>query len=198
MAQTIDIPIPAQGARPLAFPDRCACCGRPKAAESTLLLKRLVMRGRKQQQLTVRHQIPHCHDCARSTKAVFLAGCIPFVLGVIVVGGLAFAVTALKASALGLDTVGRPVNANSLVVGAAAGLLAGVVGGFLFEVLARVILLPVFGRALLRAPLLAAQLISDADYVAGVTARLTPDASRLRLIFANDDIAAEFKILNRL
>ena len=65
------------------------------------------------------------------------------------------------------------------MLGAFVGLLAGLVGGFVFEVLARVVLLPFLGPALLRAPLLASQLLSDADYVAGVSGKLKADGTRI-------------------
>jgi hypothetical protein len=142
------------------------------------------------------YQVPHCRRCARSTKTVFLAGCIPFVLGLLVVGIAVFLAVTFGASVWGLDSYGQPHNNNSVLLGAAAGLFAGVVGGFLFEVMARVILLPVMGRGLLAAPLLAMQFIADADYVAGLKGKLESDASSVHFTFANDDVAREFGSLN--
>lgn len=196
MAQTFQIPIPPKGAPALVFPHCCAACGAPKEAESRLVVNRLVMRGKRQVQLNLKYPIPHCTRCAGLTKSVFLAGFIPFALGFLVCGGIAFVVTAFGASALGLDDYGQPNNANSLVIGAAAGLLAGLIGAFLFELIGRVLLLPFYGRALLRAPLLAAQLLSDSDYVAGVLVRPDPDGRQLQLTLSNDTVAHEFATLN--
>jgi hypothetical protein len=196
MSQTIHIPNPHDGQGWLTFPDRCVYCGAARQAESTLLINRLVMRGKRQEQISLKYPVPHCEKCARSTKAVFLAGLIPFLLGMLLVGGIAFIVVSLEASASGLDEYGRPVNANSLVVGAAAGLAAGLVGGFLFELAARLCLLPFFGRALFQAPLLVLQFFNDADYVAGLTGKLDREGSNLLLTFSNDEIAEEFKALN--
>jgi hypothetical protein len=196
MARTIHIPLPASGQRSPVFPDRCVSCGAAKEAESQLAVSRLIMRGRRQEQLALKYPIPHCQRCARSTKVMFLAGCIPFGLGAALVGIAAFSVVALGASVLGLDQYGTPGNANSLVVGAAAGLFAAIVGGFLFEVVARLILLPIFGATLLRTPLLALQLMSDSDYVTGLSGKLAADGSRFELTFANEDIAREFEALN--
>lgn len=198
MAQTIHIPIPAKGPSLITFPDRCVCCGQPKQSESTLTINRLVLRGSKQKQIEVKYQIPHCHTCARSTQTVFLAGCIPFGLGFLLIGGAAFAGAAWGASILGLDNYGQTANANSLIIAAAAGLVVGLIGGFFFEVIARVILLPIFGQALFRAPLLATQFLNDSDYVAGLTGKLNKDASQLQLTFSNDDIAREFKDINHI
>lgn len=196
MSRTIQVPIPSEGQSPLVFPDRCVSCGAPKQAESTLLVNRLVERGQKQVQISARYQAPHCQRCAKSTKAVFLAGCIPFVLGLLLVGGITFFVVAFGAAQTGLDNYGQPNNTNSLVLGAAVGLVAGLIGGFLFEVVARVVLLPIFGRALFQAPLLAAQLLNDSDYVAGLSAKPDRDGRNLQLTFANDEIAREFEALN--
>jgi len=161
-----------------------------------MALDRLVMRGKRQEAVKLKYQVPHCNRCARSTKTVFLAGCIPFVLGLLLVGVAVFLAVAYGASMLGLDDAGKPNNSNSLVLGAAAGLFAGLVGGFLFEVMARIILLPVMGRGLLAAPLLALQFLNDADYVAGLKGKLESDGSRVHLTFSNDEIAREFSSLN--
>jgi hypothetical protein len=159
-------------------------------------LTRFVTRGKRQEAVTLKYQVPHCRRCARSTKSVFLAGCIPFVLGLLVVGVAVFLVVAFGAMVWGLDDVGKPNNSNSLVLGAAAGLFAGLVGGFLFEIMARIILLPVMGRGLMAAPLLALQLLDDSDYVAGLKGKLESDASRVHFTFSNDDVAREFRSLN--
>ncbi|MEP7357353.1 MAG: hypothetical protein ABI847_08965 [Anaerolineales bacterium] len=196
MTTPLQIPLPARGQGQPIFPKRCANCGRPPEAQSRLLLKRLVMRGQRQEQVTWQAEVPHCRQCARATKSVFLAGCIPFVLGFILVGVIAFGVVSYGASAYGLDELGDGESPNSLIVGAAAGLFVGLLGAFGFELGARLVLLPLLGPALLRAPLLAVQLINDTDYVAGVSARLSRDATGVRLTFANDSIASEFRALN--
>jgi hypothetical protein len=196
MSKIFQIPLPLKGQPPLAFPERCICCGGPRQAESTLSVKQLTRSGKKQIQISAKYQVPHCERCARSTRAVFLAGLIPFGLGFLMVGGLIFAGVVLNALKWGLDDYGQPNNANSLVLGAAAGLFAGLVGGFLFEVLARAALLPIFGQALFRAPLLSVQLLSDADYVAGLSGKPDAQTRQLILTFFNDEIAREFERLN--
>lgn len=196
MSNTFQIPLIPDPGRPVVFPNRCICCGATKEAESTLALDRMVTRGARQEPMTLKYQVPHCKRCARGTKSVFLAGCIPFVVGLLVVGLAVFLVVTFGASSLGFDDYGNSNNSNSLVLGAAAGLFAGLVGGFLFEVIARIILFPVMGRSLLAAPLLALQLLSDSDYVAGLKGKLESDASRVHFTFSNDDVAREFRSLN--
>lgn len=196
MSTTFQIPIPAKGQPALSFPGRCVCCGAPQQAESTLAVNRLAHSGKKQTRTSIKYQVPHCAKCARSTKAVFLAGLIPFGLGFFTVGGLTLIAITLTSMKLGLDEVGLPNNANSLVLGAFVGLFAGLIGAFVFELAARIVLLPFFGQALLRAPLLAVQILSDADSVAGLTARLDPQTMQLALTFFNEELAAEFALLN--
>ena len=183
---------------PLTFPNRCLSCGAPKEAESTLALSRNVMRGARQSTVTLNLPIPHCARCARTTKNVFLAGCIPFALGFVVVGLAAFIAVFIGAMGLGLNDgptqAGTPL--PSWVLGGLAGLLAGFAAGFVFELVARVILLPIFGRALLGAPLLASQFLTDSDYVAGVTGALAADGAHIQLKFSNDEMAREVEALN--
>jgi hypothetical protein len=180
------------------FPDRCVSCGGPKETESALALTRLVARGRRQAQASVRLQVPHCERCARATKSVFLAGCIPFVLGFVLVGVAGFLLAVYGSWVFGLDELQSPgqTQTPSLVLGAGAGLFGGFVGGFVFELLARLLLIPFYGSSLLRAPMLAKQFINDSDYVAGLTGRLDRDARQLTLEFSDEEVAGEFARLN--
>jgi hypothetical protein len=69
------------------------------------------------------------------------------------------------------------------------------VGGFVFELLARVLLLPIMGMALLRAPLLVPTFFTDVDHIAGLTMRPNAD-STVTLTFSNNDIGREFEAAN--
>jgi hypothetical protein len=179
------------------FPKVCMCCGGARETESALVLGKQVARGGKQKSITVKFGIPHCQRCARTTKTVFIAGCVPFVLGFLLVGLAVFLVVSFYSLGSGLDDHGKPGNSNSLVLGAAAGFFAGLVGAFLFEVAARVVLLPFLGRGLFDAPLLAIQFLKDSQYVAGVSARLNKEATQVEFEIANSRVAQEFARLNR-
>jgi hypothetical protein len=161
-----------------------------------LNLSRLVAHGKRQEQATLKLNIPHCARCAQLTKSVFLMGCVPFAAGGLLVGLAGFAGGFVLAVRLGLDEVDTEEVWPSLLVGAAAGLFAGLIGAFLAELAARLVLLPFYGRALLGAPLLTAQFLGSSDYVAGLTGRLAPDARYVELRFANDAVAQEFLALN--
>ena len=195
MATTVTLALDAPEA--VVFPERCAGCGTASRTTSTLAFARVVTNTRgTQRPVHVNLEVPHCDACARSTKVVFLAALIPFALGFLLAGGAAFVVVAFGAVVAGLDEIGLPNNANSLVLGAAAGLVAGIVGAFVLEVVARVLLLPVFGRALWQAPLFVPSLFTDSDYVAGLTGRPNADLTAVTLTFARDDIAREFAAAN--
>lgn len=175
----------------VVFPSSCACCGAPRETESALT----ITHGNSE---PLKLMVPHCKRCANGTRAVFLAGCLPFVGGGLLVGGGVFGIVTLAASAYGLDEMGNPNAFNSGIVGSGAGLFAGFVGGFVFELLARVVLWPVYGRSLWEAPLLAAQFLNNSDHVAGLTIRPVQQRHGYQLTFSNDAIAAEFKRLNGL
>lgn len=175
----------------VVFPERCVCCSAPREEETFLTLTR-------GQDEPLRIPVPHCRRCARATRSVFLAGCVPFVGGGLLIGGGVFGIVTLAASAYGLDEMGNPNSFNSAILGSGAGLFAGFVGGFVSELLARVALLPFFGRALWQAPLLAAQFLNDSDHVAGLTMRPLPQGRGYQLTFSNEAIAQEFKRLNGL
>jgi hypothetical protein len=196
MSNSLKVTFPYEPGSPVVFPNRCICCGSAKEAESTLVLTRFVMRGKRQEEAVLKYQIPHCWRCARSTKTVFLAGLIPFLLGLLLVGLVVFVVVTFGATRSGLDDYGSPNNDNSIVLGLAAGLFGGLVAGFVFEILARIILLPLMGKGLLVAPVLALQLLDDSDYVAGLKGKLESDASSVHLTFLNDEVGREFRSMN--
>ena len=198
MAITLTIAI--SGDTPPKFPAICIGCGAAPAGTSNLALTRLVA-GRSGTQRVARltWPVPHCDGCARSTKAVFLAQLLPFALGFLVAGGAALAAGWYGAVVFGLDEVGptNPRTPNSLVLAGAAGLFGGIAGGFVLELVARILLLPAFGRAPWAAPLLVPSLFTDADYVAGLRGRLGGDGSQVTLTFVLDKVADAFAAANR-
>lgn len=196
MPQTFRIPFPAAEPDQLRFPERCICCGAPPQENSTLVITRLVKRKRKQLIETLHYSVPHCERCFKGTKAVFLASLLPFAAGFILLGGAAFLAAVFYTSELGVDLNTTPGTNNSFILGGAAGLLMGFLGGFIVEGLFRLILLPFYGRALWQAPLLAVQFIRDADYIAGLHGKLTPEDDYLQLTINNDNLAQEFANLN--
>lgn len=196
MSQSFNLPLTSGHPDQIRFPDRCICCGKLRQADSTMIVSRLVMREGQQEAVLLRYTIPHCEKCHRSTKAIFLAGFLPFLAGFVLLGGAAFVVMTFYANALGIDQNSIPGSSNSLILGAGAGLAVGFVSGFLCEVMARILLLPFLGRGLWQAPLMITQFIHDADYMAGLSGKLDSTALNLQLTFTNDVLAHEFAALN--
>lgn len=112
MPQSFRLPLPSANPEQIHFPDYCICCGAPRQADSTLVVNRLVMRGQRQESVTLRYAVPRCDTCNRRTKAVFLAGLLPFLAGFILLGGAAFVLTAFYASELGIDRNSVPGSAT--------------------------------------------------------------------------------------
>jgi hypothetical protein len=202
MPHTITVPIPGGETPAVVFPSRCAGCGGAPVTTSKLAIARLVPgRSGAQRPVTVSLDVPHCAACASATKAVFLAGFIPFALGFLVAGGAAFLFAGWQSLVWGVDegpTAGPPRTPAALVLAALGGLLGGVAGGFIAELVARAMLLPFFGRALWRAPLLVPSFLTDSDRVAGVTARADPAMTELTLTFDLDEVGSELAAANRV
>jgi hypothetical protein len=194
VSRTFLIPVAAGRPPALVFPSRCVNCGAPPESESALVVARLAERDGEQVEVTFRYAVPHCRRCASATRALFVAGMIPFLAGFAVAGVAAFVTVAADASPLDTSPTGGRV--PSLVLGGAAGLTAGLLGGSAAELLARLLLWPVWGRAIAEAPLLIRQFFDDSDHVAGVTARPNRDASQLWLTLRNDEVARDFASLN--
>lgn len=185
---------------PPSFGRNCVSCGVAATTTSTLAIERLVTTANgRQESRGVRWPVPHCAACARLTTRTFLAALIPFAAGFLAVGGAAFAVVAYGAIVHGLDDLANlPAHGTppSLVLGALAGLVGGIAGGFIAELAARVLLTPWFGAALWRMPMLVPSFFTDGDAVAGVSARPNADVSELTLTFDRDAAAGGFVAAN--
>lgn len=183
---------------PPSFDGRCVGCGAPAATTSTLAIQKLVPNARGTQEAHgVKWPVPHCAACAALTTSTFLAAFVPFAIGFLVAGGLAFAVVGLKVLAIGLDDgTPSPRTPASLVLGALAGLVAGLAGGFVLELAARIVLTPWFGRALWRLPLLVPSFFTDGDAVVGLAGTPNADVTVITLRFDRDDAAEAFLAAN--
>ena len=79
MASTLTIVVTDLESEPLAFPATCVGCGGVPVTTSLLSFAKVVTNARgAQNPVHLKIPVPHCQACARSTKAVFLAGLVPF------------------------------------------------------------------------------------------------------------------------
>ncbi len=196
MAQTFQLPVTPKGEVAAVFPQQCVNCGQTAVTKSKLMFARQVQVKKRTKQLTINLSLPHCQSCAQASKNQFLAGLIPFGLGFVGVGATVFVLVTLYASYLGLDEGTQSGTYGSWVLGGAAALIVGFAAGFVVELFARILLIPVWGRALWHAPLLAWQFLTDSDYVAGVRVRPVADYSAVQLTFFNQETAQTFARLN--
>ena len=86
MATTVEIAVD-DAPESVAFPEQCVGCGGARHPASKLAFSQVVTNAHGGQAPARRTlAVPHCEACARMTKAVFLAGLIPFVVGFLSAG----------------------------------------------------------------------------------------------------------------
>ena len=199
MATTVTLAV--SGDEPPVFPERCAGCGAPPATTSKLVITRLV-------EASVGRTATG-HDC--------LAGAALRGLRPRDQGGVPRRVRALRAGlprrrrrrrscwsagsrwSGASTTIRRPGRRGRRLRWCWARWAAcspASPAGSSWSWSPAWLLLPVLGRALWRAPLLVPSLLTDADRVAGMTARANAQMTELTVTFDDDDFARAFVAVN--
>lgn len=183
MTTKLEIPIPNLGKPPrLKFPEACLNCGKPPQERIGMSFP---SGGKKD---TLQLSLPYCKTCADRERQMFLFGLGPFALGFCIAGLLVFIPVWLVT-----PTGDTPQTmAFNVVVAAFAGLLAGLVGGALTELLSKPLFALFLGSSFARRPLFALELLSDVSYSLGITGQFDRKHKKLSLTFERDDIAQEF------
>jgi hypothetical protein len=188
---TVDIPVKDPKNPPtLNFPDRCVRCGEPKAR--AFPVKITTGAEKRGQVVQLEMSVPLCADCGKKEDRIANVTWLPFFL----VGLLACVVVFIPVWLISPEgqtsqTVGFP-----LVMGAFAGLIAGMVVGTLVEFVLKILLAPVYGQLLLKRPLTVFAVFNDSEDVVGLSARYTDGRRNLKLDFENDEVGREFFSLN--
>jgi hypothetical protein len=188
---TVDIPIRDPKKPPkLTFPDRCVNCGKPKAR--TWAVKLNTGAQKRGQMVQVELDVPLCTDCVAKENRIGNVTWIPF----FVVGLLACAIVFVPVWLI--SPVGPTPQTYELpyVLGAAAGLLAGIIIGTLVEFGLKLLLAPVYGKLLLQRPLTIFSVLSDSENLIGISTRFAEHKKILKLTFENDEIGQEFVAMN--
>jgi hypothetical protein len=188
---TVDIPIRDPKKPPkLTFPDRCVNCGKPKAR--TWAVKLNTGAQKRGQMIQVELDVPLCTDCVAKENRIGNVTWIPFFL----VGLLACVIVFVPVWLL--SPVGPTPQTYELpyVLGAAAGLLAGIIIGTLVEFGLKLLLAPVYGKLLLQRPLTIFSVLSDSENLIGISTRFAENKKILKLTFENDEIGQEFVAMN--
>jgi hypothetical protein len=188
---TVDIPITDPKKPPkLSFPDRCVNCGKPKARAWTIKLNTGAQK--RGQMVEVELDVPLCADCLAKENRIGNVTWIPFFL----VGLLTCAVVFVPVWLISPE--GPTIQTAELpyVLGAAAGLLAGIIIGTLVEFGMKLLFAPVYGKLVLQRPLTIFSVLGNSEHLIGIAARLAENRKILKLTFENEEIAREFIAMN--
>lgn len=188
---TIDIPIRDPKRPPkLTFPDRCVNCGKPKAR--TWPLKLNTGSQKRGQMVQLELDVPLCADCIARENRIGNVTWIPFFL----VGLLVCAVVFVPVWLISPEGPTPQTYELPYVLGAAAGLVAGIIIGTLVEFGLKLLLAPVYGKLLLQRPLTILSVLNDSENLIGISTRFAENRKILKLTFENDGIAREFIAMN--
>ena len=190
---TVDIPIKDPKKPPkLTFPDRCVNCGKPKARTWPVKLSTGAQKSGQMVQLEL--DVPMCAECVAKENKIGNVTWIPF----FVVGLLTCAVVFVPVWLLSPEGTMPQTSAFPYVLGVFAGMVAGILVGSLVEFGLKLLLLPAYGKLLLKRPLTVLSILSDSENLIGFSTKFADQKKTLKLTFENDEIAREFEGLNRI
>jgi thiamine transporter ThiT len=136
--------------------------------------------------------VPLCAECAAKENKIANVTWIPF----FVAGLLACVLVFIPVWLIAPEGTTTQTLALPYVLGAAAGMLAGLLVGTLAEFGLKMLFTPTYGRLLLKRPLTVVSVFNDSEDLIGLSSRFTDGRKRLNLSFENDEIAREFVALN--
>jgi hypothetical protein len=176
----------------LKFPERCVSCGKPK--ETTLGITLNMGVQKRSQQVIMQLAVPMCNKCAVKERSIAKVTLIPFMIAGFVIGVIVFIPVAfITPEGTTSQTIGLP-----LVVGAFAGLIAGMIGGTVVEFFVKMLAVPIYGKLLARRPLTLLGFLTESDQLLGISAKFLRETKLVQLEFENEEIAREFIQLNSL
>jgi hypothetical protein len=190
---SVEVPIADKKNPPvLKFPNRCVNCGKSK--ETGMPIKLNMGVEKRGQGVLMDLPVPLCRECEKKEQRITQVTLVPFVtIGLIVFVFVFIPVMLVTPAGTTTQTLDAP-----FIMGALAGLIAGLIGGTLAEVVTKLVFVPVYGRLLLKRPLMIVSLFNESEDVVGLSARFGKDRKSLNLIFENENFAQDFKRLNSL
>ncbi len=174
----------------LKFPKRCVACGKPQ--ETTMKLGLNMGVQKRSYTVMMNVVVPMCTTCANKERSIVIVTVVPFFMAFLITFVAVFipvwliAPEGTSTQSLGLD----------ITIGAFAGIIAGIIGGSLVEFVLKLLLVPIYGRLLLRRPLTVFSVFDDSEAVVGLSLKFCDHKKSLRLIFENDGSAHGFAGLN--
>ena len=188
---TIDIPLKDPKKPPkLTFPDGCVNCGKPR--KRTWAVKLGTGAQKRGQLVQVELDVPLCAECSAKEDRISNVTWLPF----FIVGLLVCAVVFVPVWLFSPEPTTPETYAYPYVLGAAAGMIAGIIVGTFVEFGLKLLLSPVYGKLLLKRPLTIFSILNDAENLIGFSTRFADNRKILKLTFENDEIAREFITLN--
>lgn len=190
---TLTLPIPDPKNPPvLKFPPRCVHCGQP--TQETLPVKMAMGVEKRSRPVMLEFALPMCAAGAKLERGIAKVTLIPFLVGGLLIGLAGFVLGFLLTPEPPMQTV--QTRFLPLVIGAFVGLMAGILGGSLVELVFKLLFAPVYGKLLLQRPLTAVEIFSDTEHYVGFSAALSPDKKQLKLTFEREEVGREFQQLN--
>lgn len=188
---TVDISIKDAKKPPkLVFPDRCVNC--EKVRTKTWPVRLNTGAQKRGQMIQIEFDVPLCAECSAKENKIGNLTWIPF----FVVGLLTFILVFIPVWLLSPNiTTTQAIHVPS-VLGASAGLLAGMIVGTLVEFVLKMSFASSYGTLLLKRPLTIVSVFHDAEDLIGLSARFADQKKVLRINFENDNIAREFMTRN--
>src|SRR5688572_11792910 len=115
----------------LKLPNRCVNCGKPK--EETLGITLHMGVQKKNQEVLIPISVPMCKACAEKERSIAKVTLIPFFVGGVIFGAIAFVpATLIAPEGPTPDTAGFP-----FVFGGMIGLIVGIVFGTIIEAIVK-------------------------------------------------------------
>jgi hypothetical protein len=188
---SIEIPIKDKKNPPqLKFPDRCVNCGKPKETVMGITLQ--TGEQKRGQPVLMKLEVPMCTACADKERGIAKVTLVPFLIAGLLIGLVVFIPVVLIAP----DGTSTQTLSMPWILGGAAGLIAGVIGGSLVEFLVKILAASFYGRLVTRRPLTLFALLTESDALIGLSAKFSRETGIVHLTFENEDIARDFKKLN--
>ena len=172
--------------------DRCINCGKPKEEMLGLNLDMGVQK--KSQQVTMKIPVPMCKVCAEKERSIAKVTLIPFFVGGVIFGAIAFLpATLIAPEGPTPETAGFP-----FVFGGGVGLIVGIIFGTIIESIIKTLAIPVYGKLVTKRPLTIMSFLSFTDYLIGISAKFFKEKKLIQFEIENEEIAKEFKKINNL
>lgn len=188
---TVELPIKDPKKPPkLVFPDRCVNCGKPKFR--TWSVKLGTGAQKRGQIIQLEMNVPLCVECAAKEDKISNVTWLPFFIA----GLLACVIVFIPVWLIAPEGTTAQTLYMPYILGATAGLLAGVIVGTLVEFGLKMLFAPAYGKLLLKRPFTVFSVFTDSTNLIGFSTRFADGRKKLNLSFENDEIAREFIALN--